>query len=269
LALKRCFLQRCGGKNAEAGARQAGPCHRRAAVLRWADPLWGSGLLASNRTEDIVGRPETAWGPSFAEIARQLPSGAAPQASVACPPLEAGNGLGKLGRKRWQAWLVSGMRSSQTWAAPSSEAGTEPAWGEANQAFPTPSDEPCSPPAVLSQPHHPNWVDDRTPLGWLIRRVLGSGAPAANLLFLQGAADDVIPHAERRGIPWRAAATRCSARPNPLAGSEHQRRRSHPRLLRARFHAYADATSAGPPACEGRGKPPPRWRCRVWKEGKH
>ncbi|APD47963.1 AMP-binding protein [Synechococcus sp. CS-602] len=92
-------------------ARQAGLPIAELLLLPVADPLWGQRLVALYRTEDIVGRPETSLGPSFAEIARQLPAAQRPQRWIACPPLER-NGLGKWERKRWQAWLVSGHASS-------------------------------------------------------------------------------------------------------------------------------------------------------------
>ncbi|NQV11500.1 MAG: class I SAM-dependent methyltransferase [Cyanobacteria bacterium] len=121
---------------------------------------------------------------------------------------------------------------------------------------------PCSAPAV-SASTPPNWVDDRTPLGWLIARVLAV-EPLRQLLFLQ-ARRMMIRTAERRGIPWRARRDALQEQAEPLLAQSTAEGITTPAYYRARFHAYAEGNLCWAAACEAE-QATASVALRVWKE---
>jgi len=230
------FLKRVE-ENAE-GSRAARPglCHRRAAVCRWRPPrgqrLWPL------QNGDSVGRPETAWGPFLADIARASCQDAQRPPALDRLPAARAQRFGGMGTKSaWQGLGVSGHAKQQAWAAPSSEPTGQ--HGERQPSVPDHrSDEPLLT-AKLSQastttelgrrPHAPGLADPR---------VLAV-EPLRQLLFWQGAADMIAPPSGGEFLAGPAATRSAPGEPPagagaPAAGGQHPRLLNRARLPRLR-----------------------------------
>jgi len=117
---------------------------------------------------------------------------------------------------------------------------------------------------AISQ-HTPNWVRDRTPLGWC-RPCSGQWSPCGALLFLQ-ARRMMIRHrrAAGRNVPWRGPRDALQRQAEPAGSRGTSAGVSTPRLLPGRFTLTPMAPSAGPPPVRAEPSPPPRWRCASGK----
>ncbi|SBO41740.1 class I SAM-dependent methyltransferase [Cyanobium sp. NIES-981] len=109
------------------------------------------------------------------------------------------------------------------------------------------------PPAVTPAPSPaagapPNWVDDRHPIGRLIKALLAV-EPLRQLMFLQ-ARRLIIRTAERRGIAWRLRRQQLQRQAEPLLAASGCPATVTPPYYRARFHAYGEGNLCWAAACE-------------------
>ncbi len=105
-----------------------------------------------------------------------------------------------------------------------------------------------NPAAAASHGAPPNWVDQRHPLGRLIRLLL-SLAPLRGLLFFQ-ARQLIIRTAERRGIAWRQRRQQLQLLAEPLLPAVRDPALVPPAYYRAPFHAYRQGNLCWAAACE-------------------
>jgi SAM-dependent methyltransferase len=106
----------------------------------------------------------------------------------------------------------------------------------------------AAPPPRPAATAPPNWVDDRTPLGWAISRLLAV-APLRRLLFRQ-ARQVMIRTAERRGIAWQDRREELHRLAEPLLAASTDPSTTVPEYYRAAFHAYPEGNLCWEAACE-------------------
>lgn len=109
----------------------------------------------------------------------------------------------------------------------------------------------------------PNWVDQRHPLGRLIRLLLAVG-PLRGLLFFQ-ARQLIIRTAERRGIAWRQRRQQLQQQAEPLLADVRDPALEPPAYYRASFHAYRQGNLCWAAACEAE-QATDAMALRVWPE---
>lgn len=109
----------------------------------------------------------------------------------------------------------------------------------------------------------PNWVDQRHPLGRLIRLLLAV-APLRGLLFFQ-ARQLIIRTAERRGIAWRQRRQQLQQQAEPLLADVRDPALVPPAYYRAPFHAYRQGNLCWAAACEAE-QATDAMALRVWPE---
>nr|WP_225867125.1 class I SAM-dependent methyltransferase [Cyanobium sp. PCC 7001] len=109
----------------------------------------------------------------------------------------------------------------------------------------TPATSPAPTPA---QDAPPNWVDDRHPIGRLIKALLAV-EPLRQLMFFQ-ARQLIIRTAEQRGIAWRARRQQLQRQAEPFLEEAGNPLTTTPPYYRARFHAYGAGNLCWAAACE-------------------
>jgi ubiquinone/menaquinone biosynthesis C-methylase UbiE len=119
------------------------------------------------------------------------------------------------------------------------------------------------PAAASSHGAPPNWVDQRHPLGRLIRLLLAL-APLRGLLFFQ-ARQLIIRTAERRGIAWRQRRQQLQQQAEPLLAAMRDPALVPPAYYRAPFHAYRQGNLCWAAACEAE-QATDAMALRVWPE---
>jgi ubiquinone/menaquinone biosynthesis C-methylase UbiE len=121
-------------------------------------------------------------------------------------------------------------------------------WSQDRSAMPqavTPTTSQASSPATGAPP---NWVDDRHPIGRLIKALLAV-EPLRQLMFFQ-ARQLIIRTAEQRGIAWRARRLQLQCQAEPLLSELSSGVTATPAYYRARFHAYGEGNLCWAAACE-------------------